>query len=168
MKKIKVKPANTILSLLLFMALCASLTYWTLQWMKPKQRPVAAPLVVQQAIDPAAAANLFGGDLQPVAIASNYQLLGVVAAKNGTGSAAIVSVDGKPAQALRVGSDIQPGVQISEVHPDYILLSNGGVNQRVVLPQKSNNAPAAPMTMQPSVPPPPGMPPPQPEADTRG
>ena len=143
--KTNVKRWNSMLSLLLFMALCASVTYWTLQWKKPKQRAVAAAMVTQPMIDPSMAATLFGGDQQAVAIASNYQLMGVVASKNGAGSAAIVSVDGKPAQALRVGSDVQAGVKISEVHAAYIVLSVGGVNQRVLLPEKNTNQPASPM-----------------------
>jgi general secretion pathway protein C len=115
------------------MALSASLAYWALQLFKAPPRPIAA-VALQAAPGPnlEAAASLFGGQSVTVAV-SNYQLRGVVAAANGRGSAAILAVDGKPAQALPVGKEIEPGVTVQEIHPRYVLLSEGGVSKRVEL-----------------------------------
>src|SRR5471032_1865319 len=113
-------------------ALSASLAYWGLQLFKPPQRPIAAvpPQAAQQpGIE--AARGLFGGQIT-VATASNYQLKGVVAAR-GKDSAAIVAVDGKPAMAVGVGREVAPGVTVKEVHPKYVLLSDGGALKRVEL-----------------------------------
>ena len=80
------------------------------------------------------AAGLFGGRPVAAAVASNYQLKGVEVAANGRESVAILSADGKPAQAVGMYVEWQPGVMVKEVHPQYILLSEGGVVKRVALP----------------------------------
>ena len=120
-----------VLSLLAVIALSASIAFWVLQLYKPAQRPMAAIAEARMA-DPApdAAATLFGG--QAVAAGpSNYQLTGVVAA--GRESVAILVVDGKPPRALAVGKEIASGVTVKEVHPKYVMLSEGGVMKRVDL-----------------------------------
>jgi len=124
-----------LVSLLLFMLLCACTAYWVMQLIKPPLRAVAAPpLAEEQQIDVSLAAGLFGGR-GAVTVASNYQLLGVVAAKKGEESVAILSADGKPPQAVRQGKDLLPGTSVKEVHATYVLLSEGGVLKRVMLPQ---------------------------------
>jgi general secretion pathway protein C len=113
-------------------ALSASLAYWGLQLFKPQQRAIAAPPaqpVAQLNVD--AAKGLFGGQIA-VAAVSNYQLKGVVAAR-GQDSAAILSVDNKPTVALAIGKEVVPGVVVKEVHPRYVLLSEGGAIKRVEL-----------------------------------
>jgi general secretion pathway protein C len=143
-----------ILTVAAVAALSASLAYWGLQLFKPQQRPIAAaPVAPAPAPSLDAAKGLFGGQIA-VAVASNYQLKGVVAAGDGRDSAAIVSVDNKPAMALGVGREVVPGVTIKEVHPKYVLLSEGGVAKRIDLASDAgpqNNPNLAP----PSITPPP-------------
>lgn len=135
-------------------ALSASLAYWGLQLFKPQQRPIAAaPMAPAPEPSLDAAKGLFGGQIA-VAVASNYQLKGVVAAGDGRDSAAILSVDNKPAMALAVGREVAPGVTVKEVHPKYVLLSEGGVVKRIDLASDAgpqNNPNLAP----PSITPPP-------------
>ncbi|HYD62989.1 MAG TPA: type II secretion system protein N [Noviherbaspirillum sp.] len=127
-----------IVSFLLFIALCASAAYWAMQLFKPPVRPVAAPpRVVQAEIRPYAAATLFGSRKDATATASNYQLRGVIFSGNPRDSIAIISADGKPPQAIRVDTEVVPGVTIKEVHRDYILLSEGGATKRVDLPEST-------------------------------
>jgi general secretion pathway protein C len=102
-----------------------------MQLYKPQQRPITT---VQTAALPEpssdAAATLFGG--QAVTnVVSNYQLTGIVSA--GRDSVAILVADGQPPKALKIGRELAPGVSISEVHPKYIMLSEGGVMKRVDL-----------------------------------
>ncbi|AIY43759.1 General secretion pathway protein C [Collimonas arenae] len=123
------------ISLLLFMLLCACTAYWVMQLIKPPVRPVAAPPPAEDAqVDVTLAAGLFGGR-GTVTVASNYQLLGVVAAKKDGESVAILSADGKPPQAVRQGKELLPGTSVKEVHATYVLLSEGGVLKRVMLPE---------------------------------
>jgi general secretion pathway protein C len=120
----------TVLAVVL---LSASLAYWGLQLFKPQQRAIAAPPAQPaMALNIDAAKGLFGGQIA-VAAVSNYQLKGVVAAR-GNDSAAILSVDNKPAESVAVGKEIAPGVVVKEVHPKFVVLSEGGVIKRIDLP----------------------------------
>ena len=130
-----------LLSLLGVILLAASLAYWIMQLYPPQQRPLAA--VPQAAMpDPSidAAATLFGGQIA-VASATNYQLTGVVA--DGRDSVAIIVAEGSPAKALKVGKEVAPGITLAEVHPRYVMLSDGGVMKRVDL--ATDTKAAAPM-----------------------
>jgi general secretion pathway protein C len=119
-----------LLSLLGVILLAVSLAYWILQLYRPPQRPIAAVQHAPQP-DPAidAAATLFGGQVA-VASATNYQLTGVVA--DGGSSVAIIVADGTP-KALKVGKELAPGITLAEVHPRYVMLSDGGVMKRIDL-----------------------------------
>jgi general secretion pathway protein C len=133
-----------VASFVLFIALCASVTYWAMQLFKPPMRPVAAPPPSVRPPPPIeAAAGLFGGRAASVAVASNYQLKGVVVSGNAKESVAILSADGKPAQAVRMDAEVAPGVTVKEVHRQYILLSDGGVSKRVELPEEAKGQTAA-------------------------
>lgn len=122
-------------SFILFIALCASIAYWAMQMFAPPARPVAPPPVAQAApVDVDAAASLFGAKADKTAVASNYQLKGLVLASNLANSVVIMSRDGKPAEAFPAGREIAPGVKVKEVHPGYVVLDEKGVQKRVELP----------------------------------
>jgi general secretion pathway protein C len=153
-----------IVTVLAVALLSASLAYWILQFNQPPQRAIAAPPPKPPAeLNLDAAKGLFGGQIT-VAAASNYQLKGVVAAGgSGRDSAAILAVDNQPAQAYGIGREVAPGVTVKEVHPKFVLLSEGGAIKRVDLPSDagvSSTAPSAP-SIQPVTPPAPTMPAPQ-------
>lgn len=118
-------------SLVALILLSASAAYWVLQLYKPEQRPLA-PNTVASMPDPTpeAAATLFGGQASAV-VATTYQLTGVVYA--GRDSVAILVAEGQPPQALKIGKDIAAGVTVKEVHPKYVMLSEGGVLKRIEL-----------------------------------
>lgn len=121
-----------ILSLAGLILLAASLAYWILQLYQPPQRPLAAvphSAPPEPSID--AAAGLFGGQVA-VARATNYQLTGIVFA--GRDSVAIIVAEGSPPKALRVGKELSSGITLAEVHPRYVMLSDGGVMKRIDLP----------------------------------
>lgn len=146
-----------LLSFLLFVGLCASVTFWAMQFMKPSTRPVALPKAnAKIQLDPEAAIALFGGRAEAVATVSNFQLHGVVVAKHPDESVAILSADGKPAEAIRINTEVTPGVTVKEVHQQYVLLSEGGVSKKVELPvnavQMRADAPISPVGIQPVAP----------------
>lgn len=120
-----------LFTLLALVVLSVSAAYWTLQLYQPDQRPLAAaaPAAAPElAAD--AAASLFGGQAAAV-VATNYQLTGVVAA--GRDSVAILVADGSPPKALKLGKEVASGVTVQEVHPRYVMLSEGGVLKRIEL-----------------------------------
>lgn len=152
-----------ILNVLAVAVLAASSAYWALQLYKPAQRPIAAPPPAMRSEPPiASATGLFGG-AQVAAVASNYQLTGVVAA--GSESVAIIVADGNPAKAVRLGGQVAPGVILREVHPRHVMLSDSGVAKRIDLAKDVK--PAAEMAPPAITAPPPAVtapPPPQPAA----
>lgn len=124
-----------ITTFVLFIALCVSAAYWGMQLFKPPARAVAAPPrtnLPAPSLD--AAAGLLGGHSSAV-VASNFQLKGVVVASDPSGSVAILAANGKPAQAIRTNMEVAPGVTVTEVQRDHILLSEHGVIKRVELPR---------------------------------
>lgn len=124
-----------VATFVLFIAACVSAAYWEMQLFKPPVRPVAAPpQTVQVAPRLDAAAALFGGR-PTIAVASNFQLKGVVVAGNAAESIAILAAGGKPAQVVKTNEEVAPGIKVTEVHPRYVLLSEGGVVKRVELPE---------------------------------
>lgn len=125
-----------VASFILFIALCASVAYWAMQVFTPPVRPaVAPPPTAQAAPNLDAAATLFGGRSN-VAVASNFQLKGVIFSGDPASSVAILATDGKPPQAIRANAEVMPGVTVKEVHRQYVLLSDGGVIKRVELPDE--------------------------------
>ncbi len=149
-------------SLLAVIALAASLAYWAMQLYKPAQRPLAAappPSIAEPAAD--AAATLFGGQAVAV-VATNYQLTGVVSA--GSESVAILVAEGQPPKALRIGKEMSPGVSVTEVHPRYVMLSEGGVLKRIELATDTKAGPDMAPPMPNAPPPPPQAAQPQPQA----
>lgn len=151
----------------LFSALCASTAYWVLQFMKPPVRAVAAsPQITQPEFNLDAAVGLFGGrKTTTLAAASNYVLKGVVMAGNPRESVAIIAVDGKPAQAVRVDAEVVRGVTVKEVHGRYVLLSEAGAAKRVQLQENvkpavvmgAPGAASAPVQAAPLISPPPAI-----------
>ncbi len=131
------KRAPLITSFILFIALCASATYWAMQFIKPAQRAVVAPPQASPA-EPSldAAASLFGSS-STLAVASNIQLKGVVVSSNPNESVAILLVNGKPAQSVRVGAEIMQGTTVKEVYSDHVLLSENDALKRVDLAKTS-------------------------------
>lgn len=136
--KNRMKRWPLITSFMLFIALCISAAYWAMQLFKPPVRPVAAP---PQAVRPTprldAAAGLFGGRTTTVALASNFQLKGVVVASNPAESVAILVANGKPAQSIKTNGEVIPGVILKEVQRNYVLVSEGGAVKRVELPERA-------------------------------
>jgi general secretion pathway protein C len=126
-----------ITSFILFIALCVSAAYWAMQLLKPPLRAVVSPPSSSQSaprLD--AAAGLLGGR-SSFAVASNFQLKGVVVASDPAESVAILAANGKPAQAIRTNAEAAPGVTVKEVQRDHVLLSEGGVTKRVELPENA-------------------------------
>ncbi len=133
-----------VTSFVMFIALCVSAAYWAMQMFSPPPRAVAAPPEITQAgpnLD--AAAGLLGGHANAV-VASNFQLKGVVVASKPEESVAILVANGKPAQSVRVNSEVLPGVVLKEVNKRYVLLSEHGVIKSVALPETAKSRQSAP------------------------
>jgi general secretion pathway protein C len=124
---------HSLAALAAVVALTASTAYWALQLFKPQQRPIAVVPVQETPPPPVdAALGLFGGQAT-VATASAYELRGVVAARNGRGSVAIIATNGDTPKAYPVGKELAPGVTVQDVQPRYVTLLDNGVQKRLDL-----------------------------------
>src|SRR4051794_30843189 len=131
------KPQSLAASFVLFVALCASFAYWGMQFFKPPVRPVAAPQEAKPEIQREAVAAIFGGRPPSTAVASNFQLKGIIMSGTPGESVAIIEPQGKPEKAVPVNAEIAPGVVVKDVQPRYVTLSESGVTKRVELPANS-------------------------------
>lgn len=131
----------------LVVLLCWLLAQWT--WLvltpKAKRMPVEnAPLSAPAAADAIFASHLFGRapgessapELQPAAF-SNLKLRGVFAAIGSLPAFAILSVDGKPDQPVKVGAEIASGVVLVAVYADRVEVRRKGVVERINLETKA-------------------------------
>lgn len=123
-----------LLSFLLFLALAATLAYWIPQWTAPAPRAVSSTVKTEHAQIPvSAAANLFGGGSEGTAMA-NVQLRGVVHSGRASDSVAIIAVEGKPSRALRVNSEIAPGLKIKQILNKTVVVLDQGAERELSLP----------------------------------
>jgi general secretion pathway protein C len=130
------------LNLLLLLGLAALLAHWTWRFAAPEPPLSAsaarADIELDAQLTSLRAAHLFGA-VQGEAYARdepatslNLKLRGVFAALGGQPAMAIVAVDGQD-QAVATGNEIVPGVVLDSVAPDYVILLNRGMRERLDL-----------------------------------
>ena len=127
----------------LVLVLAYQLAYWTWVFLSP---PKIAAVAAQRAdVDLAAIARMFGAaPPSSVASTSGLRLKGVVAPTPGVAASAIFSAGSGRDIAVYVGREVQPGVKLAEVHPDHVLVSRGGANERIDLEAARSIAAAGP------------------------
>jgi general secretion pathway protein C len=121
-------------SLVLFIALCALATYWVLTFSAMRTIPVpqTARVAQTEAIETGAIATLFGGSAQSGV--RDVQLIGVVADVDDGAGAAIVSLDGGPAKAVRAGTALSQQIRLVAIHGRSVVIERNGVRQEIELP----------------------------------
>ncbi len=124
------------LSFVLVVAIGLQLSWWTWHFLAPAPRATAAADAAPP-VDVALARQLFGGDGSSPATAlsaapSDIHLKGVFAVDGKTLSAAVVNLGGKDT-AVKLNQEMSNGAKLVEVHPDHIIVSRNGVNERVDL-----------------------------------
>lgn len=121
------------------------LAYWTWAWLAPPEEPQAQPAT--QAAGPSVTASGLFGKAQTLGHARAptgfaITLLGVVAATRESGYA-VLRLDSKETVAVRQGDEIEPGLQLAEVHADHIVVERGGVRESLAWPGSGKTAAAA-------------------------
>lgn len=142
-----------LVSLVLFVALCALATHWVLTFSAMRTIPVpqTARVAQTEAVETGAIATLFGGSAQSGV--RDVQLIGVVADLDGVGpAAAILSLDGGPARAVRAGASLSPQIRLTEIHGRKIVIERNGVRQEIALPLQAGVSAGSPGTV-PAAPP---------------
>ena len=134
----------TLLLLSLLLALGAQLAHWTWVFLAPRPsvtQTLGATTDLTQAGQTIVSAQLFGQNShQNTVLAAetelNIRLKGVFAAVGRNPSYAIVNTGDKNDLSVPIGTEIQPGIKLQAVHPQYIVVSQEGILKRVNLDQK--------------------------------
>ena len=166
----KNKWSMRLITALLWALATASAVYWGLRLGGPGVTR-AAPATMHAAPAGDASAQLAAiarvlGDAQPAVTTSvasapsRFGLLGVVA--QGSGGAALLMIDGKPAKPYRVGTQLEEGLLLQSVGPRHVVLAasaGGPALHRLELPgpMAANSpteaaAPAAPLAPPQAIP----------------
>src|SRR5688572_29246863 len=123
---------GTALVVGLVLVLAWQLAYWTWVFVAPPK--VAAPAPVQPQVDLAAVARLFGADAPAGGSASTgLKLKGVIAPTPGTAASAIFSKGSGRDLAVYIDNEVEPGLKLTEVHPDHVIVSRAGARTRIDL-----------------------------------
>ena len=126
------------MTFMLVVAIGLQLSWWSWHFFGPAPQAIGSNANIGGlSRDIALARQLFGGDgSSPAAVASavpsDIRLKGVFSVDGATLSAAVVNVGGKD-QAVKLNQDLPNGAKLIEVHPDYIVVSRNGANERVDL-----------------------------------
>jgi len=113
--------------------LAYQLAHWT--WVFVAPPPVAVMSEADAPVDLAAIARLFGAAAPAgqASSTSSLRLKGVIAPTPGVAASAIFSTGGGKDVAVFVGREVQPGVKLTEVKPDHVIVSRAGIRERVDL-----------------------------------
>lgn len=130
-----------IASIILAIALVASATGWVLNFVN--YRTIREPLRALPA--DAASAAVPSADIQRLAqlfgstandSLNGIRTLGVIAeGKSGRGIA-LIGINGQPARTVRAGEQLAPGIVLSEVRHDGVVVRRGGDFQQIRLAKK--------------------------------
>lgn len=123
-----------LLVLALVLVLAYQLAHWTWVFLTPAPSAAAAP--ESAAVDLAAVSRLFGATAPPGSAPTStggLRLKGVVAPTPGVAASAIFSTGSGRDLAVFVEREVSPGVTLAEVHPDHVVLSRGGLQERLDL-----------------------------------
>ena len=93
-------------------------------------RPSDAPLQVDRAPE----ARLLGADVSGGVVPPAVQISGLVA--GGASSAAVLSIEGRPAQSYQLGEELINGWQLSQVLAEEVVIERAGRTARVRMPER--------------------------------
>ena len=114
------------ITLLLWAAVAFAGTYWVLRLWEDRSLPSYTPTIeTAVAIDSALVARALGATGLPAEqapLAGRFVLLGVAAGIRGS-AAALIAIDGKPAQAFRVGSVLVDDIYLQSASERQAVLS---------------------------------------------
>ena len=154
MKIAPIARAPRVVELLLFVVLVALIAFWATRVLRGDA--IAVPPLAGAASNGGAddrieailaGARLFGSR-RPGTLSDNVRAIGVVADESGNGSV-IVSVDGQPARAYRIGDTID-GRVLRAIRPGEIELESGGARQVFRLPAARPTGPGLTIAPEPS------------------
>ena len=89
-------------------------------------------------MDQSAEARLLGVETTGGLTPPSVQVLGVFATTSGQGGAAVLAIEGKPEESVRVGDPVSNGWVLSQVASDHVVLTRTGQRHRVDMPSQND------------------------------
>ncbi len=157
MRVISLERSGFVQTIVILLATMTSLTllslvmaHWTWVWVVPSSESPAYQ-TVQTGVSTEAAFHLFGATEKSaddsvlighalvgnVSAGGGIRLLGIVAATTGHSGYAVVQLASKDIVALREGEDIAPGLRLTEVSADHLILERSGIRETLTWSEKS-------------------------------
>ncbi len=129
----------TVVALALLAWLCATL-YWSFTTASSPAIARSIDTNPQHTVQVLTSRHLFGISTAPAPLAasapSDLRLSGVIAAQSeGQPAYALIVVEGKPAQVIREGAEVAPGITLKRVLAREVELLRNGQPQTLTLPQ---------------------------------
>ena len=131
------------LNLLLALSIAAMVTYWVLQFDSSAVtgEPVVAVATSDrvartQPLDTGPMARLFGAS-SPVRSSSQIKLIGFISHGGEGSGVALLSANGRPAAAFRVGETVNGDMTLTAVNEGHVLLQQGDELLEVTLPERT-------------------------------
>jgi general secretion pathway protein C len=118
------------------------LAYWTWTWFAPRSRlRTPETMATDDAVNGSRerAYGLFGSAQQhhdSVPAVASIKLLGIVAATAGHAGYAVMQLDEKNTLAVVEGSDVSPGIRLSVVGMDHVILERNGARETLTWPTR--------------------------------
>ncbi|MER1967091.1 type II secretion system protein N [Castellaniella sp. GW247-6E4] len=112
------------------LAVAAGLGLWGALLLAPRPAPPPPALSPTPApgADAGPVADWFGGG------SARLRLTVIGLISSGENGAALLSIDGGPVRAYRVGQSLAPGIVLSAVRPDAVALDQAGAIEEVAMP----------------------------------
>jgi general secretion pathway protein C len=119
------------------------LAYWSWAWLAPPPVPRAPA-----ALEPAGLASSAGGLFRTAkegagaaGASGSIRLMGIVAASGGSSGIrlgqAVLRLDAKKTVSVLQGQDVEPGLRLTEVHVDHIVMERNGAPETLAWPEKA-------------------------------
>ena len=139
----------SVITLTALMLLALVMAWWTWSWLGPRPEPR-----VQSNAEPVAgltvASTLFGSMARQqstnAATGLAIGLLGVISATGDRPAYALIQLDANKTVSVRAGSEVAPGIRLSQVFPDHVILERNGVRETLAWPERGSSA--LPMTTE--------------------
>ncbi len=130
----------TVIMLALLAWLCASI-YWTITVSAAPRPAITIDTDPQRVVPAIVSRHLFGipsmTGATPASAPTDIRLNGVIAAQiEGQPAYALLAIEGKPAQVVREGDEVAPGVTLQRVLKYEVELLRGGQTQTLSLPER--------------------------------
>ena len=129
------------LGALALLALVAS--HWTWVWIAPLSPP-RTQISEVSGVKIGSVGDLFGhleranNSAAPTGI--SMKLLGLVAATEGRDGYALIQLNPTEVRTVREGAEIAPGIRLSEVSTNHIILERSGMRETLAWPEKNSSA----------------------------